>query len=539
MDYHNHQQADRGEPISSTDLLLFKLLASPEKAEIPDNINSLLNLQKSSISPLPPPHSMGGQYRSPGAGSPNSVFFGGSVGSPQNRSPTMFDSYVHNELQRLNPNEQEQPRHYEAADGGYYRGGGSGGSGGSPSGPYDQYGRHDDQYRQRDDQYGRRDDQYGRQDDQYRQRDDQYGRQDDQYDQYGQRAEDFYHPHQSPSYERPPLSPHERRDGYYYDGNYNPSVGTPNGNGNYTDDFLAPRRPDGPSYSEKDNEASTQLQKQMIIAALRKHEANGVPLKIAVSFDTPLHMLRTELDLIEETQNSIATVGYMRSGIKFAMEGLELGNRHFLGDRIPIAGWTHDTFQKTPHLYDHSLERVYNMYWRNSYQHPLTELALTIGLSAAGYSMSNLMNPASNYWQGRNSYQTQQNSFGNNRTVGPDVGGGGNHMPPRISSEMDPSSPFGLISGLMSGVSGMYQASQASQAKPQVPRYASNYNPPAAAAAPMAPMAPAAAQPPYQPPQAAHTHNRQEQAPQNTRPSFRPPFTSGAHGEPVSVIPTH
>lgn len=107
--------------------------------------------------------------------------------------------------------------------------------------------------------------------------------------------------------------------------------------------------------------------------------------------NAPAHVLRTELDLIHENESCAVAVGNMKRIMFTIMYVAEKLNKRFLKNYIPIEGWTDYTVKTNPNLYDHSLERIYNMYWRNSVSHPIAELGLTAFTSGSEYVVRNSM----------------------------------------------------------------------------------------------------------------------------------------------------
>ncbi len=439
------------EPISTTDLLLFKHLANPEKTRAPDDVGSLLQLH--------PPRSLDGDGFSPkrsfDARSPaykyndsemhrnadsewgffnknppghkeDDLLFrqdsatwrhedsSGQKGGDGPSSAGMFESYVKSELDRMKPSSGGIPDSSRPPHGGSHRREGEG----MPSNYSSQF----------------------------------Y----DSHEQYGPSRQDF-----GSGGGPPPLNI--------------PSPSSPF--------FTSSSRPDRPSYEEESSSESSQAQRQLIIASLRKHQQRGHALGIEISLDTPLHVLRTELDLIEESLNSITMVNNMRNGMNIAMRLCEFGCQK-LGEPIPLSGWTEKSLDENPNMYDHSLERIYNMYWRNSYAHPISELGMTMAFSGGGYAIQNwLSGGSSSYRQPNNN-----NNFNGKNTHGP--------APP----------PFRPPSNSDGGKS--------------IPN---SYSGGGGFSAPMGP------------------GGQFRAAGQPARPAFRPPFTSqqSSRSEPVTSIPTH
>lgn len=423
----------RGEqPMSSTDLLLFKHLANPEKSSPPDDVSSLLQLhlpkrqaesQRNDYSQGPTsqrqassqrPASSGDNYEIKRNSDSDWGFFQSPDGGPKTQEPSrnsnsyessssgegMFNSYVKREFDRLNPSSSSNTNYSE----------------GVPSGS----------------------------------------------------------------------SSYQEDKSHYSSSN----------NDDQESQYSSSGRPNRPSYDE-DNSEQSLAQRQHIIAALRKHQQRGSELSIDINRDTPLHILRTELDLLEEVQNSMTMVGNMRNGMNVFMRICEAGNKK-IGEPVRLSGWTDKTFKDNPNLYDRSLERIYNLYWRNSYSHPMTELGTTILFSGGGYILQGYLSGESNSDFGRQA-DTQQD-FRNFRqeSHGPSPAPFRPPMTPPMNNNFGQQHPGQQHTGQQFGQHG---------------------------------------------PSGRHGLSGQHAGPSGHggRPSFRPPFTSHSNtsSEPVTSVPTH
>lgn len=350
------------EPISSTDLLLYKILANPEKTVAPDKVEDLLQLRRDSNGTSPrmsPFVESVSRYANHMQGSP-SIY--GNRDSPQwsndsyAASPTqeyrhnltppdlaaeynspssgqVFDSFVQNEYRRLNPSSSssagplqshEAPRSARREE--WL----------SPHGPSSP--------NQRTEAHER-----------------------------GGTLDFTGGSHQIPrglpsSYDARPISsyPHELLDQQTYSGSQEHGI--------------RPRRSDEPNYAS-DQQESSRATKQLLISELRAFaQETGLPLGVKLDEDTPVSALRTELDLIHETRNSMQTIEQMRKGAFFVMKVIEGGN-WLLNSPVPLQGWSDEAKAKNQHMYDQSLRRIYNMYWRNSYTNPFWDIGMTMAFS--------------------------------------------------------------------------------------------------------------------------------------------------------------
>jgi hypothetical protein len=246
---------------------------------------------------------------------------------------------------------------------------------------------------------------------------------------------------------------------------------------------------------------------QMLRNDLQGYKNRGYPITIDIA-TAPAHLLRTELDLIHENESAEHMVNNMKLGIRVVGHGIEWGNRKLLGSLIPLDNWTEKTFRETPHIYDHSLRRIYNLYMRNSNTNPFAELGYTMAMSAGDHVWTNATSP--------NTTSTSSSTTS--------------------SAPMNPvQSLFGWLSGRSSTAAPQQQQQQqtsSQQASFQAPQQ--QQQPTAAAINMMNPQqqAPRFAVPP--PPNRATSGGRPSRM-------IRPPFTAGQppRAEPVTSVPTH
>jgi hypothetical protein len=129
-------------------------------------------------------------------------------------------------------------------------------------------------------------------------------------------------------------------------------------------------------------------QRQFYMNELIAMQRQGYQLSIALDESTPTYVLKTEYDLVQENQAAVQGVSNLRAGLQMSMRFIEMGNQK-INSPLPLNGWTDNTFEENPSGFDRSLRRIYNMYWRNSFNHPMVELGMALCFSAAGYMMRN------------------------------------------------------------------------------------------------------------------------------------------------------
>jgi hypothetical protein len=229
---------------------------------------------------------------------------------------------------------------------------------------------------------------------------------------------------------------------------------------------------------DEEDEIRQKAARQFLMSELYRKQQQGVPLSMTMDEmrTQPLHVLKTENDLTNESQGSAESVARMRKGIQVFMRVCEYGNRK-IGAPLPLDDWTDETFDSDPHIFDHSLERIHNLYFRNSYAHPLWELAQTLAVSGTCHCVEKYLNPG----RSSSSSRSYQEDFTPLHTTAP---------------------------------------------PPPPPQQAHAFAPPPMQTAP--------------PPPAAPRYEDMPQGPtQRRRRTLRPPFTTQTRSEPVSTLPTH
>ncbi len=142
------------------------------------------------------------------------------------------------------------------------------------------------------------------------------------------------------------------------------------------------------------DEIADRTQRQFYMNELIAIQRQGYQLSIALDETTPTYVLKTEYDLVQENQAAVQGVENLRAGLRLGMSFLEMGNEK-INSPVPLSGWTENTFETNPNVFDRSLRRIYNMYWRNSFSHPMMELGMALCFSGAGYMMRNTQSRAS------------------------------------------------------------------------------------------------------------------------------------------------
>lgn len=265
-------------------------------------------------------------------------------------------------------------------------------------------------------------------------------------------------------------------------------------------------------YSKYDHPNSNPLsitELQMLRNDLQGYKNRGYPITIDIA-TAPAHLLRTELDLIHENESAEHMVNNMKIGIRIVGNGIEWGNRKLLGSMIPLDNWTEKTFQNTPHIYDHSLRRIYNLYMRNSNTNPIAELGITMAMSAGDHVWTNA-------------------TSGNMNTSTSGV------------AASNQSNPLQSLFGWFTGRNGSASASASTSASTSTGATTGATFMSGSASASTSNFQPNQNQMPTQhhPPQMAVPPQRQMNS-QRPQRMIRPPFTAGPpRADPVSNIPTH
>lgn len=188
--------------------------------------------------------------------------------------------------------------------------------------------------------------------------------------------------------------------------------------------FSFSRSPGRPTYNDSSNNILSAQELCLLRNELLNYKRKGRIIDIDIE-NAPEHMLRTTLDYIREEESSEVMLENMRNGLQIAQYGIEWANNK-MGSYIPLNGWTDNT---DPHIYDHSLKRIHNLYFRNSQSHPLVELGTTMVMSGTGYSAKNIFglnkkqNTNTTYVQPppprQNYNMPNNNNYNNNNINGP------------------------------------------------------------------------------------------------------------------------
>lgn len=128
-------------------------------------------------------------------------------------------------------------------------------------------------------------------------------------------------------------------------------------------------------------------QRQTYIQELMQLQRDGHKLSIEITDNTPTMALKSEVDLINETINTEQGVERLKFGLRFVMILIEAFNRSILRDFLPLTGWANHTMSTNPRQFDAPLRRIHNMYFRNSFGHPVMQLGMALLFSAGGYVM--------------------------------------------------------------------------------------------------------------------------------------------------------
>lgn len=129
--------------------------------------------------------------------------------------------------------------------------------------------------------------------------------------------------------------------------------------------------------------------RQLYIQELLQYQRDGNHIGIEITDSTPTHVLKSECDLINESINTAAGVERMKFALAFLMRMVELANAKLCNNFLPLAGWTEKTMNTNSSQFDVPLRRLHNLYFRNSFGHPLMQLGMALVFSAGGYMMMN------------------------------------------------------------------------------------------------------------------------------------------------------
>lgn len=328
-----HQQS---QPVSKTDILLFQQLANPERTIVPENTDKLFSsLQQSGV--------------------PANLGTGGNLQSAPPRSQqssarprTSFDQLTQQKYQsRSGGGRGRSPQDDVGSSSSYYSGSSSGSESdvamtpdyGRQGGPAD-YGRS-----------GRGQPDYGRQ------------------QMYGPGSD----------METPMSQGFESDSGSEGEDSPSPPEWGHHGGGPPMPMMQAPE----PIFDPEIDRSNRQL----YIQELMQYQRDGHQIGIEINDSTPTHVLKSECDLINESINTAEGVTRMKFALAFLMRLVELANTKLANNFLPLTGWTEKTMNTNSAQFDVPLRRLHNLYFRNSFGHPLMQLGMALVFSAGGYMM--------------------------------------------------------------------------------------------------------------------------------------------------------
>ena len=137
------------------------------------------------------------------------------------------------------------------------------------------------------------------------------------------------------------------------------------------------------------------LEKQGYLIELSNLKQKGVELSREFTMDDSLEELEFEVSKQNNNISTRNTVIFMRDMLRIIINGLEISNNRF-GPFLSINGWSESCTQDMQ-KYEHSLEKIYKLYFRKSQMSPIMELAwLIFGSMIAWHFKSKFFGPASN-----------------------------------------------------------------------------------------------------------------------------------------------
>lgn len=131
--------------------------------------------------------------------------------------------------------------------------------------------------------------------------------------------------------------------------------------------------------------ASEMQQRQFYIQELMRFKQEGQVLSIEVSEETPTAALRSEVETIQESLDSAEGVNRLFTMLTFGMLAIEAINRHVLRGTLPLDNWTQHVTTNERSTFIVPLRRIHNMYFRNSFGHPIMQLVSALFFSAIPY----------------------------------------------------------------------------------------------------------------------------------------------------------
>lgn len=133
--------------------------------------------------------------------------------------------------------------------------------------------------------------------------------------------------------------------------------------------------------------ASERQQRQFYIQELMRFKQDGYTLSIEVSEATPTAALRSEVETIQETIDSTEGVNRLFTFLAFGMVAIEAINQHLLRGTLPLKDWSQHACTKDRQSFIVPLRRIHNMYFRNSFGHPVMQLVSALFFSAIPYML--------------------------------------------------------------------------------------------------------------------------------------------------------
>lgn len=129
------------------------------------------------------------------------------------------------------------------------------------------------------------------------------------------------------------------------------------------------------------------VKRQSYIQELMQLQQSGHTLSIEINDATPISALRSEIDLIHESISTQEGVQRLRVMLGFVIVLIEAANRNLLRGMLPLDGWSKTAMAPGNNQFDIPLRRIHNMYFRNSFGHPIMQLAMALGFSAVTHMM--------------------------------------------------------------------------------------------------------------------------------------------------------
>lgn len=152
---------------------------------------------------------------------------------------------------------------------------------------------------------------------------------------------------------------------------------------------------DGEEYMEEDDvdEEAQIKEKQEYLIKLARLEMKGHRLSQKFTMASPLQDVKFEYEKISDAINSEATTDWLRSGLMFCVNGIEMMNNKFDPVGIYTNGWASDV-QMNLHKYDNVFDELYEKYKGSATMLPELKLLLMLGGSLTMYNITHkMLNP--------------------------------------------------------------------------------------------------------------------------------------------------